>query len=151
MRGTIQKCLKLGYVAARPWSHVRYLTVGVCRSDERKDVYWVLLGVTGQVFCRHAGTQSRQVANDRSPYHTLSVELLWPERILDMKNSRVFAVVGIFVVCGVFDLVLGYGRTRSFPAGIVSVVLGLFGTAFYAWIMGAFRRDSSNDPDSRQR
>jgi hypothetical protein len=37
-------------------------------------------------------------------------------------------------VCAVFDFVLGYIHERSVPAGVISAVGGLFGTAFYLLI-----------------
>jgi hypothetical protein len=37
----------LNYVATRPWSHVRYFTVGVCRTESQRELYWVVLGLTG--------------------------------------------------------------------------------------------------------
>jgi len=57
------------------------------------------------------------------------------------------AVFLIFFVCAAVDFVFGYVKAGSFPAGVISVVLGLFGTAFYLWCFGAPRND---DHDSHR-
>jgi len=47
-------------------------------------------------------------------------------------NSSVKVILLIFMLCGVVDFVFGYVNGRSMLAGIVWVVLGVFGTA--AWM-----------------
>jgi hypothetical protein len=41
------------------------------------------------------------------------------------------AILLFFTLCAVADFVWGYVHERSVPAGVISVVGGLFGTAFY--------------------
>ena len=43
-------------------------------------------------------------------------------------------IVLIFLLCALFDFVWGYVHERSVSAGVISIVLGLFGTAFYALV-----------------
>jgi len=44
----------------------------------------------------------------------------------------------IFAVCAVIDFLLSYFDHRSVPFGVISAVGGLFGTAFYLFLFGAF-------------
>jgi len=46
-------------------------------------------------------------------------------------DNRVKAIVLLFSLFVASDFVLGYIRERSVPAGVISVVGGLFSTAFY--------------------
>jgi hypothetical protein len=43
-------------------------------------------------------------------------------------------IVLIFSLCAVADFILGYFRERTISAGVISVVGGLFGTAFFLLI-----------------
>jgi O-antigen/teichoic acid export membrane protein len=46
-------------------------------------------------------------------------------------GTAVKAIVLVFLLCAAFDFVWGYVHERSVPAGVISVVGGLFGTAFF--------------------
>jgi hypothetical protein len=50
-----------------------------------------------------------------------------------MPNTRtpIKAVLLIFLGCAVFDFFFGYAHERSVPAGVISAVGRLFGTALY--------------------
>src|ERR1019366_9396604 len=81
---------------------------------------------TGLIFCRKCGAALRQV-----------VPLIPPiTQGTDSPNTRgsIRVVLLIFLVCAVFDSVLGYIHERSVPAGVISAVGGLFGTAFYLFL-----------------
>lgn len=54
----------------------------------------------------------------------------------------------IFALCAVVDFVWGYITERSVLAGVVFVVLGLFGTALLCFLNGLFRKhkDKSDTP-----
>jgi hypothetical protein len=48
----------------------------------------------------------------------------------------------IFALCAIVDFILGYIRGRTMSAGAISVVLGLFGTTFYWFLIrGSKDRD----------
>ncbi len=61
-----------------------------------------------------------------------------------MANLRRIAgsVAFIFVLCAIIDFILGYIHGRTMSAGVISAVLGLFGTTFY-WII--IRREKGKD------
>jgi hypothetical protein len=44
----------------------------------------------------------------------------------------------VFALCAVADFVLRYIDKRSVPAGVISIVDGLFGTAFYLAVLKWF-------------
>ena len=48
----------------------------------------------------------------------------------------------MFSLCAVADFILGYIHERSVPAGVISVVGGLFGTAFYVLVLKWFLNGS---------
>ena len=60
------------------------------------------------------------------------------------------AILLIFVLCAVFDFVWGCVRGHSILAGVVGVVLGLFGTAVYCLLFGVFRKDKGESGSSRR-
>jgi hypothetical protein len=64
------------------------------------------------------------------------------------KRLGLRAVLLIFLLCAILDFGWGYFEKRSLPHGVISVVFGLFGTAFYAWLMGVFRTEENNKSDS---
>ena len=45
------------------------------------------------------------------------------------------------IVCAVFDFLWGYFHQHSIGAGLVAVVLGVFGTAWYLFLSGAWKSD----------
>jgi len=55
------------------------------------------------------------------------------------KKARIILLT--FLICGVFDFVWGYFHEHSILAGMVAIVLGLFGTAWYLFLLGAWKRD----------
>jgi hypothetical protein len=61
------------------------------------------------------------------------------------------AILLAFALCAVFDFVWGYYHGHSITRGVVSVILGLFGTALACWLlMGGFRRDGDKSDTSRR-
>ena len=59
---------------------------------------------------------------------------------MDRRNTaRNIALA--FILCGVFDFLWGYIREHSVAAGVVAIVLGLFGTAWYLFLLGAWKRN----------
>jgi hypothetical protein len=63
------------------------------------------------------------------------------------KTVSAKAILLIFAVCAVSDFILGYLHERTFPAGIISVVGGLFCTAFYVLRLKWFMEDHKNPTD----
>jgi hypothetical protein len=53
------------------------------------------------------------------------------------------AIVLVFLLCAVFDFVWGYVHERSVLAGVISVVGGLFGTAFFLLVFWPWK-DKNN-------
>ncbi len=45
------------------------------------------------------------------------------------------------VVCAVLDFLWSYFRQHSIGSGLVAVILGLFGTAWYLFLSGAWKSD----------
>lgn len=68
-----------------------------------------------------------------------------------MTNRQISAkaIFLIFVLCAVCDFVWGYVHERSIPAGVLSVIGGLFGTAFYLLVTYPWKDDTKSD-DSRR-
>ena len=58
-------------------------------------------------------------------------------------------IVLIFVLCAVGDFVWGYVHERSIPAGVFSVIGGLFGTAFYLLVTYPWKDDTKTDASRR--
>ncbi len=58
------------------------------------------------------------------------------------------AILLILALCAVCDFVWGYIKRCSIPAGVISIVLGLFGTALYCFLMRAFRKDKDESDTS---
>jgi hypothetical protein len=82
---------------------------------------------TGLIFCKKCGTALRPPV----PLIPLSVQDV--DR-LPHTRSTTKAILFIFLLCSVSDFSLGYVHERSIPAGVISVVGGLFGTAFYLFL-----------------
>ena len=60
------------------------------------------------------------------------------------------AILLVFTLCAVADFVWGYIHERSVPAGVISVVGGLFGTAFYFLVFNwAWKAKDRNDSSGR--
>ena len=51
------------------------------------------------------------------------------------------APAGAVVVCAVLDFLWSYFRQHSIGSGLVAVILGLFGTAWYLFLSGAWKSD----------
>lgn len=47
------------------------------------------------------------------------------------RVGTVRSILLFFFLCAVCDFIWGYAHGGSFPASVISVVGGLFGTAFY--------------------
>jgi hypothetical protein len=61
----------------------------------------------------------------------------------DLNPRRIFGIKGIllvFALCAAFDFGWGYFHQRSIPAGVIGVIGGLFGTAFYLLAMRPWKR-----------
>jgi len=59
---------------------------------------------------------------------------------MDRRNkTRNIALA--FILCGAFDFLWGYVHQHSVAAGAVAIVLGLFGTAWYMFLLGSWKRD----------
>lgn len=93
----------------------------------------------GLIFCKKCG------ATLQSPVPL--VPPLTPE--VNRAGMSAKAIVLIFVLCAVADFVLGYIHERSFPAGLISVIGGLFGTAFYVLVFKWFLNGSDQTDSSR--
>jgi hypothetical protein len=62
-------------------------------------------------------------------------------------NNRISTAKGVlllFALCAVFDFLWGYFRGRSLPAGVISVVGGLFSTALFALLFMWWRKSEHN-------
>jgi len=60
---------------------------------------------------------------------------------MNNRSSTAKGILLIFSLCAVFDFLLGYFRGRSFPAGVISVVGGLFSTALFVFFFMCGRKD----------
>jgi O-antigen/teichoic acid export membrane protein len=54
------------------------------------------------------------------------------------RRNRARLIPLAFILCGVFDFIWGYIHEHSVAAGVVAVVLGLFGTAWYLFLIGGW-------------
>ena len=59
------------------------------------------------------------------------------------------AIVLTFLLCALADFVLTYIERRSIAEGVISVVLGLFGTAWYAFLFLSSENEKSSIDDPR--
>jgi ribosomal protein L40E len=83
----------------------------------------------GLIFCKKCGATLRPPA----PFISSPAP--------DAKRPRTItakAIVLVFSLCAVADFIFGYIHERSVPAGVISVVGGLFGTAFYLLVLKWF-------------
>lgn len=92
---------------------------------------------TGVIFCKNCGATLRPGVSLIQPIAQGGV----PNRIDKRISAK--GVLLIFLLCALSDFAWGYFKARSLPAGVISVVLGVFGTTFYAWLMGVFRTSKS--------
>lgn len=86
---------------------------------------------TGLIFCTKCG------ATLRPP-----VPLVTSPK-LDAAPARKIsanAILAIFLACAAIDFIWGYIHERSVVAGVVAIVLGLFGTAWYLFLFGVWKR-----------
>jgi hypothetical protein len=66
------------------------------------------------------------------------------------RGSTKFILL-IFSLCALGDFVWSYVRGRSIAEGVISAVLGLFGTAWYAFcFLGSGKDNPKSDPDDRR-
>jgi hypothetical protein len=56
-------------------------------------------------------------------------------------RHRARIILLAFILCGVFDFLWGYFHEHKIGAGLVAIVLGVFGTAWYLFLSGAWKRD----------
>jgi hypothetical protein len=54
-------------------------------------------------------------------------------------HSGAKGILLFFVLCGVVDFIWGYVQGRSMLAGVVWLVLGVFGTAGYVLFFGGWK------------
>jgi hypothetical protein len=54
------------------------------------------------------------------------------------KTTSAKAILAIFR-CAAIDFIWGYIHERSVVAGVVAIVLGLFGTAWYVFLLGRWK------------
>lgn len=81
----------------------------------------------GSIFCKKCGATLRPpVPLVLSPTHE-------GNRLPKTVSAK--AIFLIFALCAVSDFILGYLHERSLPGGMISVVGGLFGTAFYVLLL----------------
>jgi hypothetical protein len=59
------------------------------------------------------------------------------------NRNRARLIPLAFILGGVFDFIWGYIHEHSIAAGVVGSILGLLGTAWYLFLLGAW-----NDSDS---
>ena len=55
------------------------------------------------------------------------------------KTTSAKAILAIFLGCAAIDFIWGYIHERSVVAGVVAIVLGLFGTAWYVFLLGGWK------------
>ena len=60
-------------------------------------------------------------------------------------------ILFIFLFCAIADFAWGYVRGRSIPVGVITVVFGLAGTAFYSYLLSVIhgRTDEKSDTHPR--
>ncbi len=63
------------------------------------------------------------------------------------RSPRWKAILLLFSLCAVADFVIGYMNGRSVGYAFGRVFIGLFGTAFLAWLLGIFRNDSNDEEE----
>ena len=56
-------------------------------------------------------------------------------------RNRARMIFLAFVLCAVFDFLWSYFHEHSLRAGLVAVVLGVFGTVWYMFLGGAWKSD----------
>jgi hypothetical protein len=56
----------------------------------------------------------------------------------------------VFVLCAGYDFVRGYMGHRSIPTGVLTVICGLFGTAFYLFFFWLSGKDKDNSDGSHR-
>jgi len=86
---------------------------------------------TGLIFCTKCG------ATLRPPVPLVTSPKLGTT---PAKTTSAKAILAIFLGCAAIDFVWGYIHERSVAAGVVAIVLGLFGTAWYLFLFGVWKR-----------
>jgi len=86
---------------------------------------------TGLIFCAKCGATLRPL-----------VPLVTPPKLdtAPAKATSAKAILAIFLGCATIDFIWGYIHERSVAAGVVAIVLGLFGTAWYLFLFGVRKR-----------
>ena len=56
-------------------------------------------------------------------------------------RHRARIILLAFILCAIFDFLWSYFHEHSIGAGLVAIVLGVFGTAWYLFLSGAWKRD----------
>jgi hypothetical protein len=85
---------------------------------------------TGLIFCTKGGATLRPpAALVTSPKQDTA----------PAKSTSAKAILGIFIGCAVIDFIWGYIHEHSLVAGVVAIVLGLAGTAWYAFLFGFWK------------
>lgn len=99
----------------------------------------------GLIFCKKCGATLRppvplvpSPTQDTTPPDTFSAKV----------------VLVIFLGCAVIDFIWGYIHQRSVPAGVISAVGGLFGTAWYLllgkWLLKSLSQNNDKSSLSRR-
>jgi hypothetical protein len=55
------------------------------------------------------------------------------------KSTPAKAILAIFLGCAAIDFIWGYMHERSVVAGVIAIGLGLFGTAWYVFLLGGWK------------
>jgi len=56
------------------------------------------------------------------------------------KTTSAKAILAILLGCAAIDFIWGYIHEHSVVAGVVAIVLGLFGTTWYLLLFGVWKR-----------
>jgi hypothetical protein len=85
---------------------------------------------TGLIFCTKCG------ATLRPPVPLVTSPKLDAS---PARKTSANAILAIFLACAAIDFIWGYIHERSVVAGVVAIVLGLFGTAWYVFLLGGWK------------
>ena len=85
----------------------------------------------GLIFCQKCGAVLK-------PINPLIPPPMQDSNSVTIQRRSGKSIFLIFLICAVIDFLLSYFDHRSIPFGVISAVGGLFGTAFYLFLFGAF-------------
>jgi hypothetical protein len=85
---------------------------------------------TGLIFCTKCG------ATLRPPVPLVTSPKL---DAAPARKTSANAILAIFLACAAIDFIWGYIHERSVVAGMIAIVLGLFGTAWYVFLLGGWK------------